>query len=61
MTARPQGFGQLEEKLKEDEEIQFGEPDDEEPELSLWSALLVHQKVAALFMPGLDTRKSLQL
>ena len=61
VTVRPQVFGHLEAELKEDAEIQFGQPDDEKPEVSVWSALPVHQKVAALFMPGLDMRKSLQL
>ena len=61
LTGKPHSFDPLEEKFTEDEEIQFGQPDDEALELSVWSALPVHQKVAALFMPGLDMRKSLQL
>ena len=58
---KPHCFVPLEEEFTEDEEIQFGQPDDEAPELSVWGALPVHKKVAALFMPGLDMQKSLQL
>ena len=54
VKAKPPSFGHLEDKLKEDAEAQFGQPDGEELELSIWSALPVHQKVATLFMPGLD-------
>ena len=61
VTVKPQGFVQLEEEFKENEETQFGQPDEDGSELSIWSALPVHQKVAALFMPGLDMWKSLQL
>ena len=51
----------MQKEFTEDEEVQFGQPDDKAPELSVRSALPVHQKVAALFMPGLDMRKSLKV